>query len=89
MKRYLIAFACCALLAGCASSESRSSRGVVLDATMNTLMIVDAAGDTLSFSTVDADKSGLDGLFIGDTVEVSYAGDYAPGMSAVKLSAAE
>ena len=30
MKRYLIAFACCALLAGCASSESRSSRGVVL-----------------------------------------------------------
>lgn len=59
MKRYLIAFACCALLAGCASSESRSSKGVVLDATMNTLMIVDAAGD------------------------------YAPGMSAVKLSAAE
>ena len=60
MKRYLIAFVCCALLAGCASSESRSSRGVVLD-----------------------------GLFIGDTVEVSYADDYAPGMSAVKLSAAK
>lgn len=52
--------ACCALLACYASSESRSSRGVVLD-----------------------------GLFIGDTVEVSYAGDYAPGMSAVKLSAAK
>ena len=26
---------------------------------------------------------------LGDTVEVSYAGDYAPGMPAVKLSAAK
>lgn len=60
MKKYLVILASCALLAGCASSENRSSRGVVLD-----------------------------GLFIGDTVEVSYAGDYAPGMLAVKLSAAE
>lgn len=41
--------ACCALLACFASSESRSSRGVVLD-----------------------------GLFIGDTVEVSYADDSEP-----------
>lgn len=56
---------------------------------MNTVMIVDAAGDTLTFSTVDADKSGLDGLLIGDTVEVSYEGEYVPGMPAVKLSSAE
>ena len=56
---------------------------------MNTVMIVDAAGDTLSFSTADADKSGLDGLLIGDTVEVSYTGEYAPGMAAVKLSSVE
>ena len=48
--------ACCALLACFASSESRSSRGVVLDG----LFI----GDT--------------GLFIGDTVEVSYADDSEP-----------
>lgn len=41
--------ACFALLACFASSESRSSRGVVLD-----------------------------GLFIGDTVEVSYTGDSEP-----------
>lgn len=56
---------------------------------MNTVMIVDAAGDTLSFSTVDADRSGLDGLIIGDIVEVSYAGEYVPGIAAVKLSSAE
>lgn len=41
--------ACCALLACFVSSESRSSRGVVLD-----------------------------GLYIGDTVEVSYTDDSEP-----------
>lgn len=89
MKRIFISIACCVLLAGCGASEAGSSKGTVLDASMNTVMIVDAAGDTLTFSTVDADKSGLDGLLIGDTVEVSYEGEYMPGMPAVKLSSAE
>ena len=85
MKRIFISIACCVLLAGCGGS----SKGTVLDASMNTVMVVDAAGDTLTFSTVDADKSGLDGLLIGDTVEVSYEGEYVPGMPVVKLSSAE
>lgn len=89
MKRIFISIACCVLLAGCGASETGSSKGTVLDASMNTVMVVDAAGDTLTFSTVDADKSGLDGLLIGDAVEVSYEGEYVPGMPAVKLSSAE
>lgn len=89
MKKLLLPIVCCLLLAGCNFSENRCSKGIVVDASMNTVMIVDAAGDTLSFSTADADKSGLDGLLIGDTVEVSYTGEYAPGMAAVKLSSAE
>ena len=89
MKRILLPVVCCLLLAGCSSSGNRSSKGTVVDASMNTVMIVDAAGDTLSFSTVDADRSGLDGLMIGDIVEVSYAVEYVPGIAAVKLSSAE
>lgn len=89
MKRILLPVVCCLLLSGCISSGNRSSKGTVVDASMNTVMILDAAGDTLSFSTVDADRSGLDGLMIGDIVEVSYAGEYTPGMAAVKLSSSE
>lgn len=47
----------------------------------------DKKNDTLSFSTLNADRTGLNGLLIGDTVEISYAGKYAPGMSAVKIAA--
>ena len=53
---------------------------------MNTLMIVTENSDTLSFNTVDADRSGLDGLFIGNAVQVEYEGRYSPGMPASKLS---
>lgn len=77
---------CCLLLASCNSTKTVSVNGTVLDAGMNTLMIVTEDSDTLSFSTVDADRSGLDGLFIGNAVQVEYEGRYSPGMPASKLS---
>ena len=52
---------------------------------MNTVSVVEN-GDTLSFGTANADKEGLDGLFIGDSVEVCYRGKYASGMEALQLS---
>lgn len=77
---------CCLLLASCNSTKTVSVNGTVLDASMNTLMIVTEDSDTLSFSTVDADRSGLDGLFIGNAVQVEYEGRYSPGMPASRLS---
>lgn len=77
---------CCLLLASCNSTKTVSVSGTVLDAGMNTLMIVTEASDTLSFSTVDTDRSGLDGLLIGSKVQVEYEGRYNPGMPASKLS---
>ena len=77
---------CCLLLASCNSTKTVSVSGTVLDASMNTLMIVTENSDTLSFNTVDADRSGLDGLFIGNAVQVEYEGCYSPGMPASKLS---
>ena len=73
------------LLGGCSpSTQEHSLKGWVADATMNTVAVVEK-GDTLSFGTANADKEGLDGLFIGDSVEVYYKGEYASGMEALRL----
>ena len=74
------------VLGGCSpSTQEHSLKGIVADATMNTVSVVEN-GDTLSFGTANADKEGLDGLFIGDSVEVCYRGKYASGMEALQLS---
>lgn len=49
--------------------------GKIVDATMNTLTIQAESGEALSFSTMDADMSAADGLVIGNTVKVYYAGE--------------
>ena len=36
MKKLLLPIVCCLLLAGCNSSENRCSKGIVVDASMNT-----------------------------------------------------
>ena len=46
------------LMAGC-SSKVASSKGIVSDATMNTVTIVTDKNDTLSFSTMDANKEDV------------------------------
>ena len=47
------------------------------DATMNTVTVVSVDnGDTLSFSTMKADRTEVQGLRLGDTLEVSYSGKY-------------
>ena len=57
----------------------------VCDATMNTVAIVTDKNDTLSFSTMNANKEEVDGLLLNDTLEVFYTGKYTPGMQASKL----
>lgn len=70
---------------GSCSSGMTSSKGIVCDATMNTVAIVTDKNDTLSFSTMNANKEEVDGLLLNDTLEVFYAGKYTPGMQASKL----
>ena len=86
MRTLLLSFAIVGLLCGCSSkSNYGEARGIVCDATMNTVTIVTDDNDTLSFSTVDTDKSGGDGLLLGDTAEITYRGKYEKGMGALKM----
>ena len=86
MRTLLLSFAIVGVLCGCSSkSDYCEARGIVCDATMNTVTIVTDDNDTLSFSTVDTDKSGVDGLLLGDTAEITYRGKYEKGMGALKM----
>ena len=74
-----LTMACCS-----PASKEHQTKGIVCDATMNTISIVTANKDTLSFSTLDADKSHVNGLLLNDTAEIFYKGKYTAGMSATK-----
>lgn len=52
---------------------------------MNTVTIVSGQGDTLSFSTLDAERVVTDGILLNDTATVYYEGKYKAGMSAQKI----
>lgn len=84
MRIVVIALGLMCIMGSCTSTV-KSSKGVVCDATMNTVAIVTDKNDTLSFSTMDANKDEVDGLLLKDTLEVFYNGKYTPGMSATKL----
>ena len=83
MKTAILALGVLCMMGGC-SSKATSSKGVVCDATMNTVTIVTNKNDTLSFSTMDASKDEVNGLLLNDTLEVFYTGKYTPGMQASK-----
>lgn len=55
-------------------SESEIT-GVIKDATMNAVTIETGDGKTLEFATGDADKTGVDGLLVGDRISVYYTGE--------------
>lgn len=84
MKTVLVVLGVLCIMGSC-TSEMKSSKGIVCDATMNTVTIVTDKNDTLSFSTMDANKDEVNGLLLKDTLEVYYDGKYTPGMSATKL----
>lgn len=84
MKTALLAVGTLCFMASC-TPEVTSSKGIVCDASMNTVSIVTDKDDTLSFSTMDANKEEVNGLLLNDTLEVFYTGKYTPGMQATKL----
>lgn len=85
MKNTSIILAALTMICCSPASKEHQTKGIVCDATMNTISIVTANKDTLSFSTLDADKSHVTGLLLNDTAEIFYKGKYTAGMSATKL----
>lgn len=71
-------------------AEEQTITGTIVDATMNTVTIQTADGEELSFSIPDdADKTEVNGMTIGDTLEVTYIGTVdgadTAGATVVKL----
>lgn len=83
-----ISAAALALMMGACSSDNstNTSRGVITDATMNTVALASEGNDTLSFSTENCKKQVADGLLLGDSIEVTYKGKYHPGISALTMT---
>lgn len=88
MKKLLFPVAAIALFASCAE-KPQSISGVVLDASMNTVTIINGA-DTMCFSTEDAQReivsspcacSVVEGLEIGADVQIFYTGELIKGES--------
>lgn len=69
----------------CLFTKSFDGKGVICDATINTLTVVSEEGDTLSFSTLDAERVVTDGILLDDTAIVYHSGKYKTGMKAQKI----
>ncbi len=71
-------------------AEEQTITGTILDATMSTVTIQTEDGEELSFSIPDdADETEVDGMTVGDTLEVTYTGTIdgtdTAGATVVKL----
>ncbi len=84
MKKAIVSFSCAVLAAACTPKQT-CVKGVIVDATMNTISIVSQQGDTLRFGTADAERSTPDGILLNDSATVCYTGPYSDGISALKI----
>lgn len=72
--------ACVATLTvSCGSYGEQSVTGIITEASMNTIDITTPQGETLAFSTVDADRSDVNGIALGDTATLFYTGELETG----------
>ena len=72
------------------TAEQQTITGTILDATMSTVTIQTEDGEELSFSSPDdADETEVDGMTVGDTLEITYTGTIdgtdTSGATVVKL----
>ena len=72
------------------TAEQQTITGTILDATMSTVTIQTEDGEELSFSIPDdADETEVDGMTVGDTLEITYTGTIdgtdTSGATVVKL----
>lgn len=71
-------------------AEEQTITGTIVDATMSTVIIQTEDGEELSFSIPDdADETEVDGMTVGDTLEITYTGTIdgtdTSGATVVKL----
>lgn len=72
-------------IASCTSNTPKTLKGVVVDATMNTVLVKDGT-DTLSFSTMDAERVCPTGMLLGDSIEVVYNGKLEKGLAGANVA---
>ncbi|MDD2293934.1 MAG: hypothetical protein PHD07_06995 [Bacteroidales bacterium] len=73
MKQYLVSLLLLLpILTSC--NKEKFVKGVITDASMNTIVIMTDAGKTLTFSTIDATKIAMNGILTADTATVFYTG---------------
>ena len=84
-KLNLAAIALCTGITFACSPKASMVKGVICDATINTLTVVSEEGDTLSFSTLDTERVVTNGILLDDTAIVYHSGKYKTGMKAQKI----
>lgn len=72
-------------IASCSSNAPATVKGVVVDATMNSVLVKDGM-DTLSFSTIDAEHVCPTGILIGDSIEVFFNGKLQKGLDGTNVA---
>lgn len=77
MKNLIYAVMICGLIScGDATEQTKKSvTGIVKDATMNTLMLKTDSCQVYLFSTMDVVKEDINGILLGDKVQVVYTGE--------------
>ena len=88
MKKFKTGLLVSAIVLGfgaCKDNSEKSFSGVIEDASMNTLVVVSDKGEKASFNTTDADKTGVNGILIGDTAKIFYTGKLEGTIKATKL----
>lgn len=86
MKKIFIAAIVVMGFTACVDSGTKSVKGTVVDATMNAVTVRSESGDTLTFSTMEADKSGVNGMLLGSPIRVEYKGKLTGTTAATKVS---
>lgn len=88
MRKYLISTLLFAILvfSACSQMENKVS-GTIMDASMNSVTIINSINsDTLTFSTLTAQRTTEDGILIGDYAVITFFGKIKPITKANSIS---
>lgn len=85
IQSILAAVSALALLTACSTQNTVS--GTIVDATMNTVTVSTTDGATVTFGTMEADRSECNGLPLGAPITVTYSGQIEDNFAtAVRIS---